>query len=96
MNLKYESGFLGIMTQCVRLSETQTDEKSLRNYCESLVRKINFKNGGLNAVVDLKDALNNKKSQDDSYMFFGAVLQSSRDTLVQHSSIAGMKFYSYR
>jgi hypothetical protein len=80
------------MTQCAKCSEIPSDEKSLRSYCENLVRKINFKNGGINAIVDLDVALMNRKSQNDLYMFFGAVLIPSADGFRQHSSIAGMKF----
>jgi len=80
------------MTQCAIYSEIPSDEKSLRNYCENLVRKINFKNGGINITVDLDSALRNRKSQDDLFMFFGAVLTSATNVSRQHSTIAGRNF----
>jgi hypothetical protein len=82
------------MTQCARYSEIPSDEKSLRNYCESLVRKINFKNGGINVTVDLDVALKNRKSPNDFYMFFGAVLIPPTNMHRQHPFIAGRKLLS--
>jgi len=87
--LKFQ--FLGIMTQCAAYSEIPSDEKSLKNYCENLVRKINFKNGGINTRVNLDIALKNKKSEKDFYMFFGADVIHPTNVTRQHPSIAGME-----
>ncbi|CAF4965479.1 unnamed protein product, partial [Rotaria socialis] len=46
----------GIMTQCVLLSKVATN-RSLPGYCENLIRKINFKNSGINTKVNLNQAL---------------------------------------
>ncbi len=84
--------FLGIMTQCTRFSEIPTDGKSLNNYCENLVRKINFRNGGINTKINLDIALKNKKSNYDSIMFFGADVIHPTNVTRQHPSIAGRLF----
>jgi len=87
--------FLGIMTQCVNYSELLSDETSRIDYCRNLIRKINFKNEGINIKLDFSDVWRNKKSPDDSYMYFGAVLTSSIDVSRQYSTLAGMKVYFY-
>ncbi len=81
------------MTQCAKFSELPSDDKFLKSYCENLVLKINFKNEGINAKVDLDVALKNRKSSNDLYMFFGAVIIPSNHAFRQHSSIAGMHVF---
>ncbi|CAF1244396.1 unnamed protein product [Rotaria sordida] len=80
----------GIMTQCVNYSEILSDEKSANDYCRNLIRKINFKNGGINIKLDLSDVWRNKKSPNDSYMYFGAALTSSTDVSRQYSTLAAI------
>jgi hypothetical protein len=80
---------LGIMTQCCIYSEIPSDGKLLENYCENLIRKINFKNGGINTKVDLDLAFQDRKSRDDSIMFFGADVIHPTNVTRQHPSIAG-------
>ncbi|CAF3582060.1 unnamed protein product [Adineta steineri] len=80
----------GILTQCTSFSEIPSDEKSLKNYCENLVRKINFRNGGINTIVDLDVALKDKKTSNDFYMFFGADVIHPTNVTRQHPSIAAM------
>ncbi|CAF3412997.1 unnamed protein product [Rotaria socialis] len=77
----------GIMTQCVLLSKVATN-RSLPGYCENLIRKINFKNSGINTKVNLNQALKNKKSTTDAYMFFGADVIHPTNVTRQHPSIA--------
>jgi hypothetical protein len=81
------------MTQCAVLSKIAAN-RSLGNYCENLIRKINFKNSGINTRVNLDTALKNKKSKTDSYMFFGADVIHPTNVTRQHPSIAGMLFIS--
>ncbi|CAF0853236.1 unnamed protein product [Rotaria sordida] len=78
----------GIMTQCAILSDMPRDDKKLGNYCENLIRKINFKNDGCNTRVNLDLALGNAKSKNDSFMFFGADVIHPTNTSRQHPSIA--------
>jgi hypothetical protein len=73
-------------------SEIPSDEKSLKNYCENLIRKINFKNGGINTIVNLDQALKTKKSNNDSIMFFGADVIHPTNVTRQHPSIAGVTY----
>ncbi|UJR32710.1 hypothetical protein I4U23_020169 [Adineta vaga] len=80
----------GIMTQCVLFSEITSDEKSLRSLCENLVRKINHKNGGINTIVDLTSALNNRKFSKDFLMFFGADVIHPTNITWQRPSIAAI------
>jgi hypothetical protein len=80
---------LGIMTQCTVFSEIPLDGKPLENYCENLIRKINFKNGGINTIVDLDLVFNDKKTKDDSIMFFGADVIHPTNVTRRHPSIAG-------
>ena len=80
---------LGVMTQCALLSKI-ADSRSLRTYCENLIRKINHKNAGINTKVNLDEALKKKKSQTDSYMFFGADVIHPTNVTRQHPSIAGI------
>ena len=91
LNCKMKFEYLGIMTQCVRYAEIPSEEWSFNSYCENLIRKINFKNGGINTIVDLNDALKNRKVQDDSYMFFGAVLVPWTNVIQEQSSVAGFE-----
>jgi hypothetical protein len=81
------------MTQCTIFSEIPSDEKSLKNYCENLVRKINFKNGGINTIVNLDLGLKIKKSNNNSIMFFGADVIHPTNVTRQHPSIAGRKIF---
>ncbi|CAF4869578.1 unnamed protein product, partial [Rotaria magnacalcarata] len=78
----------GIMTQCVLLSKVAAN-RSLTGYCENLIRKINFKNSGINTKVNLNQSLKNKKSTTDAYMFFGADVIHPTNVTRQHPSIAG-------
>ncbi len=80
------------MTQCTIFSEIPSDEKGLTNYCENLVRKINFKNGGINTKVNFDLILKNKKSIHDSIMFFGADVIHPTNVTRQYPSIAGNSF----
>jgi len=64
--------------------------KALRSYCENLIRKINYKNSGINTKVNLNEALKNQKSKTDSYMFFGADVIHPTNVTRQHPSIAGI------
>ncbi|CAF1492555.1 unnamed protein product [Rotaria sp. Silwood1] len=79
----------GIMTQCALLSKI-ANNRSLTGYCENLIRKINFKNSGINTKVNLNQALKNKKSTTDSYMFFGADVIHPTNVTRQHPSIAAV------
>ncbi|CAF3907844.1 unnamed protein product [Rotaria sordida] len=79
----------GIMTQCVLLSKIASN-RSLTSYCENLIRKINYKNSGINTKVNLNEALKYKKSKTDSYMFFGADVIHPTNVTRQHPSIAGI------
>ncbi|CAF4647255.1 unnamed protein product, partial [Rotaria sp. Silwood2] len=81
----------GVMTQCVLLSKIAAN-RSLTGYCENLIRKINYKNSGINTKVNLNEALKYKKSQTDSYMFFGADVIHPTNVTRQHPSIAGKLF----
>ncbi len=81
--------FLGVMTQCALLSKILAN-RSLTSYCENLIRKINFKNSGINTKVNLDEALKYKKSKTDSYMFFGADVIHPTNVTRQHPSIAGI------
>jgi hypothetical protein len=83
--------FLGVMTQCAVFSKIASN-RSLTSYCENLIRKINFKNSGINTKVNLDDALKSKKSKTDSYMFFGADVIHPTNVTRQHPSIAGRLF----
>jgi len=83
--------FLGVMTQCAVFSKIASN-RSLTSYCENLIRKINFKNSGINTKVNLDDALKNKKSKTDSFMFFGADVIHPTNVTRQHPSIAGRLF----
>ena len=78
----------GIMTQCTSLAKIAAN-RPLTSYCENLVRKINFKNAGINTKVNLNEALKNKKSVKDSLMFFGADVIHPTNVTRQHPSIAG-------
>lgn len=80
--------YLGIMTQCALLSKIRSN-RSLNGYCENLIRKINFKNSGINTKVNLDPALKHKKSPTDLYMFFGADVIHPTNVTRQHPSIAG-------
>ncbi|CAF4261244.1 unnamed protein product [Rotaria sp. Silwood2] len=79
----------GVMTQCVLLSKIAAN-RSLTGYCENLIRKINYKNSGINTKVNLNEALKYKKSQTDSYMFFGADVIHPTNVTRQHPSIAAV------
>ncbi|CAF2754230.1 unnamed protein product [Rotaria sp. Silwood2] len=79
----------GVMTQCVMLSKI-TNNRSLTSYCENLIRKINFKNPGINTKVNLDEALKYKKSKIDSLMFFGADVIHPTNVTRQHPSIAAV------
>ncbi|CAF1251060.1 unnamed protein product [Adineta steineri] len=79
----------GIMTQCAVFSKIAAN-RSLPTYCENLLRKINFKNSGINTKVNLNEALKRKKSQNDSYMFFGADVIHPTNVTRQHPSIAAV------
>ena len=81
--------FLGIMTQCADLNKIAAN-RSVTSYCDNLIRKINFKNAGINTKVDLDVALKNKKSKKDAWMFFGADVIHPTNVTRQHPSIAGM------
>ncbi len=88
--LKYIHFDLGIMTQCVIFQDIPLrDEKSLKNYCENIIRKINFKNSGINTIVNLDLAIKDKKLKNDSIMFFGADVIHPTNVTRQHPSIAG-------
>lgn len=80
---------LGIMTQCADLNKIAAN-RSLNGYCDNLIRKINFKNAGVNTKVNLDVALKNKKSQNDAWMFFGADVIHPTNVSRQHPSIAGI------
>ena len=80
---------LGVMTQCALLSKIRA-QKSPTSYCENLIRKINYKNAGINTKVNLNIALKDKKSATDSFMFFGADVIHPTNVTRQHPSIAGM------
>ncbi|CAF1151082.1 unnamed protein product [Adineta steineri] len=80
----------GIMTQCVRYSEIPISENNLNSYCEGLIRKINFKNGGINTKVDLDMALEKKQSEKDLYMFFGANILHGMNDSHEYPSIAAI------
>lgn len=84
----------GIMTQCAVYSKI-ANPKALRNYSENLIRKINFKNAGINTQVNLNIALKNKKSQNDDYMFIGADVIHPTNVTRQHPSIAGRESYFF-
>ncbi|CAF4694689.1 unnamed protein product, partial [Rotaria sp. Silwood2] len=77
------------MTQCALLSKI-ANNRSLTGYCENLIRKINFKNSGINTKVNLNQALKNKKSTTNSYMFFGADVIHPTNVTRQHPSIAAV------
>ncbi|CAF0953109.1 unnamed protein product [Adineta ricciae] len=79
----------GIMTQCAVLSKIDGN-RSLSSYCENLIRKINFKNSGINTKVNLNETLKNKKSRTDSYMFFGGDVIHPTNVTRQHPSIAAV------
>ncbi|CAF0996353.1 unnamed protein product [Rotaria sp. Silwood1] len=79
----------GVMTQCVLLLKIEAN-RSLTSYCENLIRKINYKNSGINTKVNLNEALKYKKSQKDSYMFFGADVIHPTNVTRQHPSIAAV------
>jgi hypothetical protein len=81
------------MTQCTSLAKIAAN-RSLVGYCENLVRKINFKNAGINTKVNLDAALKNKKSTKDSLMFFGADVIHPTNVTRQHPSIAGRSLQS--
>ncbi|CAF3561339.1 unnamed protein product [Rotaria sp. Silwood1] len=81
--------YLGVMTQCVLLLKIEAN-RSLTSYCENLIRKINYKNSGINTKVNLNEALKYKKSQKDSYMFFGADVIHPTNVTRQHPSIAAV------
>ena len=76
------------MTQCAVMSKVD-GSRSLSSYCENLIRKINFKNSGINTKVNLNETLKNKKSRTDSYMFFGGDVIHPTNVTRQHPSIAG-------
>jgi hypothetical protein len=80
------------MTQCAVLSKI-ANNRSVQSYCENLIRKINFKNSGINTKVNLDEALKYKKSKTDSYMFFGADVIHPTNVTRQHPSIAGIDFF---
>ena len=81
------------MTQCAILSEIPSDNL-VKNYCENLVRKINFKNGGINTKVNLDIALRNRILEMDSIMFVGADVIHPTNVTRQHPSIAGKECLS--
>jgi hypothetical protein len=81
------------MTQCADFSKIKAS-RSMANYCENLIRKINFKNSGINTKVNLDEALKYKKSRTDSFMFFGADVIHPTNVTRQHPSIAGTGFNS--
>lgn len=76
------------MTQCAILSEIPHGER-LANYCEGLVRKINYKNGGINTKLIWDASLSNKILSDNSLMIFGADVIHPTNVTYQHPSIAG-------
>lgn len=78
----------GVMTQCADLNKIAAN-RSPSSYCENLIRKINFKNAGINTKVNLDVALKNKKSTKDAWMFFGADVIHPTNVTRQHPSIAG-------
>ncbi|CAF2535436.1 unnamed protein product [Rotaria sp. Silwood2] len=80
----------GIMTQCALVSEIPNNEKQLENYCENLVRKVNFKNGGINTKVDLNITVKNKQLKNNSFMFFGADVIHPTNVTRKHPSIAAI------
>jgi hypothetical protein len=80
------------MTQCALLSKIAAN-RSLQSYCENLIRKINYKNAGINTKVNLDEALKYKKSKTDSYMFIGADVIHPTNVSRQHPSIAGISIY---
>lgn len=86
--IKDNANQFGLMTQCALLSKIKAC-RSMRNYCENLLRKINYKNSGINTQVNLNQALKNKKLQTDAYMFFGADVIHPTNVTRQHPSIAG-------
>ena len=77
------------MTQCADLLKIGNNS-SWKSYCENLIRKINFKNAGINTKVNLDVALKNKKSTKDAWMFFGADVIHPTNVTRQHPSIASM------
>jgi hypothetical protein len=83
------------MTQCTLFSEILSNESSLENYCENLIRKINFKNGGINTRVNLDIALKNRVTEMDSIMFVGADVIHPTNVSRQHPSIAGKELLFY-
>lgn len=88
LHIKDSANKCGLMTQCAVLSKIQSC-RSMRNYCENLLRKINYKNSGINTKVNLTQAIKNKKSQTDAFMFFGADVIHPTNVTRQHPSIAG-------
>lgn len=80
------------MTQCAVLSKIAAS-RSIQNYCENLIRKINFKNSGINTKVNLNEALRAKKLITDSYMFLGADVIHPTNVTRQHPSIAGIELF---
>ena len=87
-HIKDNANQSGLMTQCAVLSKIKSC-RSMRNYCENLLRKINYKNSGINTKVNLDQALKNHKSKTDAYMFFGADVIHPTNVTRQHPSIAG-------
>ena len=82
------------MTQCADLNKISAN-RSLASYCENLIRKINFKNAGINTKVNLHQALKNKKSAEDAWMFLGADVIHPTNVTRQHPSIAGRNLFDY-
>lgn len=78
------------MTQCTLYSEISIDEKD-RNYYEGLIRKINFKNGGINIEVNLNTVFQDRSADNDKLMFFGGAILHQTNVTRQDPSIAGMR-----
>ena len=77
------------MTQCAILVTISNDKNSLNNYYQTLIRWINFKNGGMDITVNLNTVLKNKNSMNDSFVFFGADVILPTNVTCQHPSIGG-------
>ncbi|UJR29319.1 hypothetical protein I4U23_010532 [Adineta vaga] len=79
----------GIMTQCAVYSEIYMDER-MTNYCDNLIRKINFKNGGINTEVVLYSAFKDRNIDKDKLMFFGGAVLHPMNVTCQNPSIAAI------